>query len=360
MKYFTLPRTIFFTLFFTSFLLSDPPADWDSDSDGTNKAGYGGIPINYKWTINFTKSNLRQKERFKLKYFGEFTLKASMGGAVRNKDFWMMARSGGGWFRESQSRTRTFNPTAPNTTSALKVAPALSYLVISPLSSGDQNTNGAPGPFWRRVPGTTDRMYMSSSILNQTYAIYDNEGNITNGNYYTQAKLPYKGDMSVDFPQTKEPAFVQFDPVEDPWSVFEGDEIRFENNENLVYRVTSVDGVRGVFPPTNPQSSNIADKLQVVVRPPFEFTGSNGIVIEREPSNFDFFVQRRFKENKNFIILEQQKPYGPPKEGFATTGSGAEVSQSSSPGILLPQHRIPKYNVNPDEVLKDLIEKKII
>ena len=97
---------------------------------------------------------------------------------------------------------------------------------------------------------------MSSSILNQTYAIYDQDGNITNGNYYTQAKLPYKGDMSVDFPQTKEPAFVQFDPVEDPWSVFEGDEIRFENNEQFVYRVTSVDGVEGVFPPTNPQSEN--------------------------------------------------------------------------------------------------------
>ena len=34
MKYFMLPRTIFFTLFFTSFLLADPPVDWDSNGDG--------------------------------------------------------------------------------------------------------------------------------------------------------------------------------------------------------------------------------------------------------------------------------------------------------------------------------------
>ena len=57
---------------------------------------------------------------------------------------------------------------------------------------------------------------------------------------------------------------------------------------------------------------------------------------------------RRYKENRNFIILDQQKPYGFP------------VSASSSPGILLPEHRIEKYDRNPDEVLKDLIEKRII
>ena len=34
MKYFMLPRTIFFTLFFTSFLFADPPVDWDSNGDG--------------------------------------------------------------------------------------------------------------------------------------------------------------------------------------------------------------------------------------------------------------------------------------------------------------------------------------
>jgi hypothetical protein len=36
------------------------------------------------------------------------------------------------------------------------------------------------------------------------------------------------------------------------------------------------------------------------------------------------------------------------------------VNPSSSPGLLLPQYRVDKFNVNPDLVLKDLIEKKII
>ena len=43
--------------------------------------GYGGIPIYYKWTINFSKSNLKQGSRFKLKYQGNFTLTADMGGS---------------------------------------------------------------------------------------------------------------------------------------------------------------------------------------------------------------------------------------------------------------------------------------
>ena len=36
------------------------------------------------------------------------------------------------------------------------------------------------------------------------------------------------------------------------------------------------------------------------------------------------------------------------------------VSPSSSPGLLLPQHRAGIFNANPDLVLKDLIEKRII
>jgi hypothetical protein len=36
------------------------------------------------------------------------------------------------------------------------------------------------------------------------------------------------------------------------------------------------------------------------------------------------------------------------------------VNPSSSPGLLLPQHRVDKFNTNPDLVLKDLIEKRII
>ena len=95
------------------------------------------------------------------------------------------------------------------------------------------------------------------------------------------------------------------------------------------------------------------DKLRIVVTPPFEYTASNGQIDKNEPSNFDFFVVRRYKENRNFIILDQQMPYG------IVSGS-VPVSPTSSPGLLLTEHRVDKFNVNPDLVLKDLIEKRII
>ena len=192
-------------------------------------------------------------------------------------------------------------------------------------------------------------LFMSSSILNQTYGIFDENGQSTNGNYYVQAKLDYTPGSNIDFPSTEEPSFTEFDPVVDPWSLQIGDEIRFENNEDLVYTITSAEGRQAIEPPIDPYSTNPeTDGLRIIISPPFEYTGSNGNIITKEPTNLDFFVVRRYKENKNFIILDQQKPYGFP------------VSSSSSPGILLPEHRIEKYDRNPDEVLKDLIEKRII
>ena len=184
-------------------------------------------------------------------------------------------------------------------------------------------------------------LYMSSSVLNEAYAIFDENGNRTNSSYYVQAKLDYTGDTNVVFPSTTEPDFIEFDPVQDPWSLKIGDEIRFENKENLTFTITSLNGRQAIQTPRDPKSNNISDKLQIVVTPelPDEFNG-------------DFFVVRRYKENRNFVILDQQTPYG-----FPTTGS---LEPASSPGILLPEHRIEKYDRNPDEVLKDLIEKRII
>jgi hypothetical protein len=202
---------------------------------------------------------------------------------------------------------------------------------------------------------TVDQLYMSSSILNQTYS-----------SSFIQAKLPYNGDVSTDFPLTVEPSFIEFDPVTDFWEVQVGDEIRFENNENLTFTVSSI-----LVNPTldkNVNSDLIENKLRVVVTPPFEYTGSDGNIIVNQPSNFDFFVVRRYKENKNFIILDQQMPYGITSTGkgeIAFSGEDASVgiepvNPSSSPGLLLPQFRVDKFNVNPDLVLKDLIEKGIV
>jgi len=61
-------------------------------------------------------------------------------------------------------------------------------------------------------------------------------------------------------------------------------------------------------------------------------------------------------------------PYGIISTGkgeIAFSGEDASVgiepvNPASSPGILLPQYRTGKFNVNPDLILKDLIEKGIV
>ena len=298
--------------------------------------GRNGIPVKYDWTIEFefSPSVIRQDVGLYLK--AEGILKPQNGEKPFGipKDVFLFFGDNG-IPRSDWQWARTFTPTYATN---IDVQPILNYKITSPLTE-NASINKALGPFWRRYPDpnnplafTVDKLYMSSSILNQAYS-----------SSYIQAKLPYIGATSTDFPLTVEPSFIEFDPVTEFWGLEIGDEIRFENNEDLVYTIVS-----SPQSPKNAFSENISDKLQVTISPPFEYTGSEGQIISNQPRNFDFFVVRRWKENKNFIILNQQKPYGFP------------VSQSSVPGILLPEHRVDKFNVNPDLVLKDLIEKNII
>jgi hypothetical protein len=313
-----------------------------------NTFGYGGIPVKYDWTINFEFTNILQGTGMFLEVNSEFLI--SQSGAKhglfgqRPDDVFLFFGANGSPQNTLQWK-RTFTPTYAT---GVIPKPILKYRVTSPLSENAvQNT--ATGPFWRRIDGTVDELYMSSSILNQTY-----------GEPFYQAKLPYNGAVNTDFPLTVEPSFIEFDPVVDYWELQPGDEIRFENNENLTYKITSVGGRKPITPPENPNSEIVADKLKIVVTPSFN---------EKEPpSNFDFFVVRRFKENKNFIILDQQMPYGVISTGKGEVAFSGEdgfvgiepVNPSSAPGLLLPQYRVDKFNINPDLVLKDLIEKKII
>ena len=322
---------------------------------GGSVKGTDGVAIKYDWEIDFEQSNFFQGSGFYLKAEGGFSYTQGAGrhgGLSGNRfadDVFLWYNAGG----ESGSNIqwkRTFSPNYnlnPAVTTPVDSKPVLKYFITSRLSSNSQVKNAAPGPFWRRLDGTTDELYMSSSILNQTY--YNEESN----KFFVQARLPYFGSISTDFPLTVEPSFIEFDPVTDFWEIKEGDEIRFENNENLTYKVSSIDDRKPVIEPEDVNSDLPEKKLRVVITPPFEYTGSNGQIIKNQPSNFDFFVVRRYKENKNFIILDQQMPYG------ITSGS-IPVSPSSSPGLLLTEYRVDKFNVNPDLVLKDLIEKGIV
>ena len=306
---------------------------WDGVGIGTHAADTPRA-VQWEWVLNFTLGSSANyfKQGSGFKFVGNGTMRkfydSSPGGKVN--DPYLQIDNQAKYNRYNELFWyRNFFPQIPGRPDA----PVLELQLTSPKAGSFQNQNGALAPYWRRYSTTTNQLEMQSSTLNQAYAIKNIDGSYNQ--YYVQAKLPYSGSTNTDFPLTVEPDFIEFDPITDVWSLEEGDEIRFENDENLTFRISSIDGQKAILPPT--ESPN--GKLIVTVSPSFT---------EVEPANFDFFVVRRYKENRNFIILDQQKPYGFP------------VSASSSPGILLPEHRIEKYDINPDEVLQELIKNKII
>jgi hypothetical protein len=313
-----------------------------------NVFGFGAIPVKYDWEIDFEISNLFQETGLYLESQGSILSSQDNdkhGPPLFRKpsDVFLFFGANGEPNNNQQWR-RTFTP---GYSTGINTKPILKLDIISPLSA-QASINNAQGPFWRRFGNTDNELFMSSSVLNQAY-----------GKSFVQAKLPYNGNINTDFPLTVEPGFIEFDPVTDFWKLEIGDEIRFENDENLVFTIVKKEGEEeGVFPPKNSNSNLPEDKLRIVVFPPFT---------EKSPSNFDFFVVRRYKENKNFIILNQQMPYGFSYGNGTIDYSGEDVvagvepvTRASSPGILLPEYRIDKFNTNPDLVLKELIEKNII
>ena len=197
------------------------------------------------------------------------------------------------------------------------VAPATGIPLL-----GTTNTT-ATGPWW--TVNAANRKVLdcvSTGLINS----YDN-------NYY-MGELTYVPGQNEDYPAGKEPAFTQFDPTTKPWSFVsqsvatgsttQGDEFRFENNENYSFEVVD-----------------------------FAYTASTSlsVTLDREiPSGVDtdFFLIRRYEKNPGFVILDIQKPYGFP------------VSQSSSPGILAPEYRVKKLEDDPDTILADLISQNLI
>ena len=314
---------------------------------GSPVVGVNGIAVKYDWIISFKLNNVKQRTGVYFEYSGILEGQPGDKKIGKPKDTLLHFGAGSEPRQDIQWR-RTFNPNFSTGTTK----PIIKYTVSSPLSE-NATFNSAQGPFWRRYPIggnpanelTSDMLYMSSSLLNQTYGLP-----------YYQAKLPYIGDRNTDFPLTIEPSFIEFDPVVDPWYLEIGDEIRFQNDEDLTYKIISIDGMEE----KNLESEDINQKLRVTVFPSFNTPIT--------PTNFDFFIVRRYKENKNFIILNQQMPYGIISTGkgeLAFSGEDASVgiepiNPSSSPGILLPEHRVDKFNANPDLILKDLIEKGIV
>lgn len=177
-------------------------------------------------------------------------------------------------------------------------------------------------PFWKHLPGSNDRskIYLTSNLLNNNY----------NKNYY-QVGLDYTPGSNTNFPFSIEPPFVNIPTPVDQWKLEIGDEIRFENLESKTYIITNI--YSQLINDTNGEFERIVLQLDRAI--------TQGIVL-------DFFLIRRFKPSNNFVILNQQKPYGVPP------------SASSAPGILQTQFQSEELETNPDKVITNLIERDLI
>ena len=159
-----------------------------------------------------------------------------------------------------------------------------------------------------------------------------------------------------------------------------GDEIRFENNESKSYTVQQV---------ISPQENNTltqTNKLKLILNDNIS-----------PSTNLQFFLLRRYRYSPNMIVLDSIFPYGGlasekefvVSENVTThffdqagivSSSAAETSsaistpsgsfvdkykpllkQDNTPtGILFPQYPIAAIELEPDAVISDLRDKKLI
>lgn len=137
-----------------------------------------------------------------------------------------------------------------------------------------------------------------------------------------------------DFIGGKEPTFLKFPPVRNDWEVFPGDQIRFNNDEDMVYTIVNV------VPPISSTPIH-----------PDEEIGRLKLQLDTQISpaaDLNFFLIRRFIKDEGNIIIDFPKPYGIP------------IEPNTATGLMFPEYPVRELNTNPDEVLRNLLEQKLI
>lgn len=298
-----------------------------NDEIDYNKGAY------LQWKVKFKRSlrnlfvdpfNLTPPEEeysLRIKRRGSIELpNFTVGSGVNNIDLFFTSRemetetfSNGLEYYPAVKLNRSFNPPGINNISS-------HYLKfdLRGLSTPTDETLGlANAPYWDFVnPNNRSRIYLVPNLLNNNY-----------GTNYFQGDTPYFPSTNTAFPFAVEPSYTRIPTPSDPFELFPGDQIRFMNLESQTYTIENI----------NEQEVNGQSKVV--------------LQLDKEISsvvNLDFFLIRRFKPSNNFIILNQQKPYGVPP------------SASSSPGILQTQYQNKELETNPDKVITNLIERSLI
>jgi hypothetical protein len=172
-----------------------------------------------------------------------------------------------------------------------------------------------------------------NGYMSEDYAPADAENGFPQEGIKTSVGWRKSFTVNNQFSSGFEPEFLTFPMINDEWEVEVGDEIRFENNEKEVYKII------GVFPPTTQDAVN------------GESIGRLKLILNRDipPTiNLDFFLIRRYKHDEGNLILDFPKPYGVP------------LSPQTATGVIFPEFTVEELTTNPDEILKNLLEQKLI
>ena len=244
-----------------------------------------------------------------------------------------------------------------------------------------QNTqDGALNPpYWVYTgsagAGTT---IISESILQ----LSSSNGNSSYGNDYYQGYLAYSASTNPRFPGGIEPLDTDIPNYNIPWNLKVNDEIRFENNESQTYKIIDV------IAPSQATDGFLTITLDGDVPPSVDK---------------DFFLIRRFRYSPNTLISDNLFPYGGLKtvkrevtnqlmtgvseflDNDGTTGAqqasaySSSISQTTSgsvkfisviepltkkdntpSGIVFPEFPTAQIELDPDKVITDLRDKKLI
>ena len=220
-----------------------------------------------------------------------------------------------------------------------------------------------------------------SDVLD-TLALISPNGNVNYGGDFYQQYLPYTASDNAQFPGGLEPTDTSIPAYNIPWTVEVGDQIKFQNTELQVYNILEI------TPPENTADNRLVLKLDREV-----------------PASIqkDFFILRRFRYSPNTVILNSLFPYGGlkvdqvEKDETTTDAITQFYDQNGSPvangdtvytqsmsstssvnptfeyverplskkdntpsGILFPEFPTALIELEPDKVITDLRDKKLI
>jgi hypothetical protein len=214
-----------------------------------------------------------------------------------------------------------------------------------------------------------------------TILLKDPNGNLAYDSEYYIGYLPYKPGPNSAFPGGQEPSDTAWNRPNLEWKVEPNDEIRFLNNEGQSYQIVDV-----TTPAQNQQQTG-EFKLKLKLNRRI----SSGI-------NIQFFLIRRYVYSPNTLISNNIFPYGSLPQltkwadtkntaiqtfntgstsaPFPATSSGTMVEtpsgsfisyipplrkQDNTPtGIVFPEYPIAAIQIAPDQIIKDLRDKKLI